>query len=102
MIRRKILDCFKGTGAESKFAFVLKELKLDRSQLIALLHSEPPLDDLAGLTLEEASQVVKQFEGQAIFGLEIEKAIVEFNQGRRQIRDFEKRARDAGSSGGTG
>lgn len=101
MIRQKIIDCFKVAGGpEPVFDSVLKELGLDRSQLKSQLNNEPPLNDLAGLTLDKASQVVEQFKGHAIFGPDIEKAIVEFNQARQEIRDFEKRARDGESSGG--
>ena len=71
-----------------------------RSALLSLLHSERPLDDLTGLTLEEAKRVLKQFDGLAVFAPDLEKAIADFNETRRQIREIEKLARGGGSAGG--
>ena len=71
-----------------------------RSALLSLLHSERPLDDLTGLTLEEAKRVLKQFDGLAVFAPDLEKAIADFNETRRQIREIKKLARGGGSAGG--
>ena len=92
MIRLRIIECFKGTGTEPEFDSVVRQLRLDRAEVASRLRREPPLDDLAGLTLEKASHVMKQFAGQAIFNADIEKAILEFEQTRGRIQDFEKRA----------
>ena len=100
MIRHKIIAYFKGTDAEPRLDEIVGRLGLDRFAVESLLHSEPPLDNLTGLTLEEAKRVLRQFEGLAVFEPELEKTIADFNETRRQIQEMEKLARDGGSTGG--
>lgn len=100
MIRHKIIDCFRGTDSEVGPDEVAKRLGLDKSALLSLLHIESPLDDLAGLTINEAKRVLKQFAGMAVFTPAVEKVITEFDETRGQIREIEKLVRGDGSTGG--
>jgi hypothetical protein len=96
LIRHKIIDCFRGTDFEAGPEEVAKRLGLDKSALLSLLHTEMPLDDLAGLTINEAKRVLKQFEGMAVFAPDLEKVISEFDGTRDQIREIEKLAGERG------
>jgi hypothetical protein len=100
LIRLKIIAYFKGTDAEPRLDEIAGRLGLDRAALESLMHSERPLDNLTGLTLEEARRVLRQFEGLAVFEPELQKTIADFNETRRQIHQMEKLARDGGSTSG--
>jgi hypothetical protein len=94
LIRQKIVECFRGTDEQPDLESVVSGLGLNKKELAILLQAEPPLESLAGLTIEKALHVLRQFEGLAMFNAEIEKSILDFNESREQIRAFEKRAAD--------
>jgi hypothetical protein len=96
LIRHRIIEGFRGTGAEPSLDEVAGRLGLDRSRLISLLHRESPLNDLAGLTLEEARRVLRQFPGMTVFASDLEKTIVDFDDARGQIHEIERAAKGGG------
>jgi len=79
---------------------VAGRLGLDGAALVTLLQNESPLDDLAGLTLDEAKRVIGRFKDMAIFTHDLEKAVLEFDQTRGQIHEIEKLSKGGGSVSG--
>jgi hypothetical protein len=99
LIRQRIVDCYKGTGTETSLDEVAARLGLDRVAVLLQLRSERPLDDMAGLSIEEAKRVLTQFDGLSIFAENIEKVISDFDRTRGQIQEIERNARGDGPSG---
>ena len=98
MIREDIIKCFKGTGLEPTLDQVAARLGLTCAALVMRLTSEPPLEDLAGLSMDETLRVLRQFAGFAVFSADIEKAVMDFafDATHRRIREFERKARGEG------
>ena len=98
MIRRDIIECFRSAGVAPDVDQVAARLGTTREALLAQLESEPPLEDLAGLSIEQAWHLMRQFLGLAIFTAEIETevAVTSFYETREKIREFERKARGGG------
>ena len=98
MIRDDILECYRGTGVEPDLDQVAARLGITREALLERLRREPPLENLAGLSIDEILRVLRQFGGLAVFAKDIEVTVIEtrFVETREKIREFERRARDKG------
>ena len=96
MIRRDIIQCFRGTEEEPSLDQVAAALGLTREALLVRLQNEPPIEDFAELSVEEVGRVIRQFAGLAVFTQEIETTVSRFIDTREKIREFERKARDGG------
>jgi hypothetical protein len=94
LIREDIIKCFKGTGLEPTLDQVAARLGLTCEALVMRLASETPLEDLAGLSMDETLRVLRQFAGFAVFSADLEKAVTDFafDATRRRIQEMERKA----------
>jgi hypothetical protein len=98
LIRQKIIEHFRGTGAEPGLDEVAARLGLTQSELQLQLVSEPPLTEVYGLSMAEMQRIVRQFGGQVMFSSSIGKDILEFTEARlaetqAKIREIEQKAK---------
>lgn len=96
MIRRDIIQCFRGTESEPNLDQVAAVLGVTREALLIRLKNEPPIEDFAELSVEEVGRVIRQFAGLAVFTQEIETTVSRFIETRAKIREIERKARDKG------
>ena len=99
MIRDDIIECYRDTDGEPDLDQVAARLGSTREALLGRLRSEPPLENLAGLSMDEVLRVPFRFGGFAMFSQDIEKSVMEFVQARfaetrEKIQEFERRARE--------